>query len=52
MIDLIKQWFCKHEFVDISGCVKVWGSIYDKRPIGFERTFVCKKCLKKKKIEY
>ena len=51
MIDFIKRLFCKHEFVDISGQVAVWGE-FSRRPIGYERTFVCKKCLKKKKIKY
>lgn len=52
MIDFIKRLFCKHEFEDISGQVNVWGSSYDKYPVRHERTFVCKKCLKKKTIKY
>lgn len=52
MIDFIKRLFCKHEFQDISGQVTVWANDYSKRPIGYERTFVCKKCLKKRKIKY
>lgn len=49
MIDFIKRLFCKHEFKDISEEVKVFGSDFDRRPIRHERTYVCKKCLKKKK---
>lgn len=52
MFDFIKRLFCKHEFEDISGEVRVWRSDYDKYPMRYERTFVCKKCLKKKKIKY
>lgn len=51
MLDFIKGLFCKHEFEDISGQVQVWNS-YSKYPVRYERTFVCKKCLKKKTIKY
>lgn len=51
MFDFIKRLFCKHEFEDISGQVRVWGESR-KYPIGYERTFVRKKCLKKKTIKY
>lgn len=52
MIDLIKRLFCNHEFEDISGEVLVYESQCDKYPIRRERTYVCKKCWKKKKIKY
>lgn len=52
MIDFIKRLFCKHEFEDVSGQVAVWTTGYEKYPIRYERTFVCKKCLKKRKIKY
>lgn len=53
MFELIKRLFCRHEFEDVSGLVKVWSSDYSaKFPIGYERTFVCKKCLKKKTIKF
>ncbi len=51
MFDFIKRLFCKHEFEDISGQVTVLGE-FGKYPIRYERTFVCKKCLKKKTIKY
>lgn len=51
MLDFVKRLFCKHEFVDISGQVRAWG-YFGKYPIGYERIFVCKKCLKKKTIKY
>lgn len=51
MIDFIKRLFCKHEFEDISWQVAVWGE-FGKYPIEYRRTFVCKKCLKKKTIKY
>lgn len=53
MIDFIKRLFCKHEFEDISGEIRVWGSDpHYKYPIEYRRVFVCKKCLKKKTIKY
>lgn len=51
MFDFIKRLFCKHEFEDISGQVAVYGE-FGKRPIRYERTFVCKKCLKERTIKY
>lgn len=53
MIDFIKRLFCKHEFEDISGEIRVWSNDNSyKYPIAFRRVFVCKKCLKKKTIKY
>lgn len=52
MIEIIRKLFCKHEWQDVSGEVNVWKSVYDKYPCGFRRTYVCKKCLKKKTIKY
>lgn len=51
MIRFIKRLFCKHEFEYVSGQVAVWRG-YGEYPVRYERTFVCKKCLKKKKIKY
>lgn len=51
MIDFIKRLFCNHEFEDISGQVRVFAKGYE-HPVRYERTFVCKKCLKKKTIKY
>lgn len=53
MIDFIKRLFCKHEFEDISGEVRIWSSDPScKYPIALRRVFVCKKCLKKRIIKY
>ena len=51
MFDFIKRLFCKHEFGDISWKVQVFAKGYGQ-PVRYERTFVCKKCLKKKTIKY
>lgn len=51
MVDFIKRLFCDHEYTDVSGEIKVYNS-FSEYPIRRERTFVCKKCLKKKKIRY
>lgn len=53
MIDFIRRLFCNHEWKDVSGRVKVWDSdISSEHPVSYERTYVCKKCLKKKTIRY
>ena len=52
MVEFIKRLFCNHEYEDITGEVKVFAHEDDKYPIRIERTFVCRKCLKKKKIKY
>lgn len=52
MIDFIRRLFCNHEWKDVSGEVKVYAHRYSTRPIEYERTYVCKKCLKKKTIRY
>ena len=53
MVEFIKRLFCNHEYKDISGEVKVFSGEPDETyPVRFERTFVCCKCLKKKKIKY
>lgn len=53
MIEFIKRLFCDHEYKDVSGEVKVWSGVPNEAyPVRFERTFVCRKCLKKKKIKY
>lgn len=52
MFNLIKSLFCKHEFEDVSGLIRIWASPDDKYPTEYKRIYVCKKCLKKKKIKY
>lgn len=52
MIDFIKRLFCKYEFEDISGRVKIFDPLFPKHPIRYERTFICKKCLKKRTMKY
>lgn len=52
MFDFIKKLFCDHEWEDITGCVKIYANDYDKLPICYKRTYICKKCLKNKTIRY
>lgn len=46
---MLKELFCKHEYVPASGLVQVWG-LSNTYPIKVYKVFVCKKCLKKKKV--
>ena len=52
MINWIRRLFCNHEWEDVSGEIKVWMNEWDKYPIAYKRTYICKKCLKKKTIRY
>ena len=48
---MIRELFCKHEWEDISGKIRVFDSSKDL-PVEFRIVFVCKKCLKKKVIKF
>lgn len=51
-MDFIRRLLCKHEWIDISGEIKVYRNYSDIMPLYHKRLFVCKKCLKKRKIKY
>lgn len=51
-MDWIRRLFCKHKWIDISGEIKVYGNFFDGMSLYYKRVFVCKKCLKERKIKY
>lgn len=50
MMEIIRKLFCKHEWKDVSGEIKLIDEYNDI--VGFQHTYICKKCLKKKIIRY
>ena len=51
MIDIIRRLFCVHKWKEISGEIRIWSRGH-KHPIGYERVYICEKCLKKRIIKY
>lgn len=51
LIDRIRSWFCKHEW-ELLKEVRLWDPyLSNEHPCGFVNHYVCKKCMRHKKIQ-
>lgn len=51
IIDLVRSWFCKHEWECLMSDVAVYGDAFDTRPSYHKWVYACKKCKRKKIIK-
>jgi len=51
IIDIIRSWFCKHEWECLMEKVPVYDSYYDSIPSYHKWVYVCKKCKRRKIVK-